>query len=378
MKLLTRYLLKELFYYFLIIMGIFAVIILAKEMYDTRDEILDEKPAMIDVAQYIMLRMPQNLTDAIPLVSMFAVLFTIGLMAKNREIIAMVGAGVSFHFLLVPVAIYGLTISATSFILTEFVNPITQNQSDYIYEVVIKKGNAKKFGSNDDIFRKGAGERFYIMANFNSADKTMTRPSILDLNKDGTGIAQRIEARSAKIVAGEDGKTRYWEFEKAQRWTFGPDGKVSIERFDQPLRIQMEEKLESFFSKEKNPEEMKIEELRDYCDILQHQKGNAALPKYQTYLNAKFALPLSCLLLALIGFAIAADLQNRRFVLVFTAGLGFGMLYYLGREAFLGMGKSGFLSHVIGDTGPAVAAWTMPLLFAAIAIVLVRRLTVVH
>ncbi len=378
MKILTRYLLKDLFYHFIVIMGLFTIIMLAKEMYDTRDEILDQRPTFSAVAQYVVLALPKQVSDAIPLIAMFAVLFTIGLMAKNREIIAMVAAGVSFNFLAIPVLIYGLGVSAISFALTEYVAPMAQRRADYVYEIEIKGGNPEKFVSSENVFRKGAGDRFYVVASYNEKGRTMTRPSILDRNAEGTGIVARIEGKKAQIVDSESKGKSVWEFEKAQKWSFAPDGKASVEKFDAPLRLEMDEKLDGLLQSEKSPEEMRIGELRDVCSILSQQRNSPTLPKYQTFLNAKFSLPLACLLLALIGFAVASDVRNRNFVLVFGVGLVLGVVYYVLREAMLGLGKSGAMSSLLGPMGPIFAAWIPVAAFGIAALALIRRLSTVH
>lgn len=378
MNTLTRYILKDLFYHFFILIGLFCAILLAKEMYDTRDEIMEEEPAFVDVAQYVGLSIPKTAADSFPLVAMFAVLFSMGLMAKNREIIAMVAAGVSFNRLAVPVVIYGLIITALSYVLTEHVAPAAQTRADYIYQVNIKKENPEEYLSNDDIFRKGGERRFFVMANYNSKDQTMTRPSILDLNEDGSGLARRIEAEKGTIIPGE-GETSEWKLENAEEWTFQPGGAFTVKQYDEPLLIEMDSKIETILTREKSAEEMRLKDLRGLTDLLEEQGSeNPVLPKYQTSVQERLAIPFSCLLLALIGFAVAADLQVRHFVLAFTVGLGFGIAYFLSREAFAGLGRSGLLSEIVGGAGPYLAAWFPILVFACIAAILMRRLSTVH
>ncbi len=378
MRILTRYILKELFYHFFIIIGIATVILLAKEMYDARSQIVEEEPAFLDIVEYVVLSVPRTLCDIIPLISMFAVLFSLGFMAKNREIIAMAGTGISFYSLAFPVLIYGVLVMVGSFLFADRIAPLAEERAKYIFEIQIKGGNQFAYTSNDEIFRKGSGNRFYIMANFNAAEKTMTRPSILDRSPSGKDLVQRIEAESARLVNSPEGGKRYWEFEGAQRWRFNEDGTVKVEKFDTPLQIEMEEKLDSFLSREKSPRQMKLSELRQYCDLLKRQGAKFLLPKYQTNVQSKLALPVACLLLALLAFAVAVDLTNRHFVWVFSFGLGIGMGFYILWETLTGMGASGSLEPLTGLAAPYVAAWSPLLLFSILAAALFRRLTTVH
>jgi lipopolysaccharide export LptBFGC system permease protein LptF len=257
------------------------------------------------------------------------------------------------------------------FVLAEYIAPDALERARFLYEVRIKGENQFVFTSNDEIFRKGEGNRFYIMANFDGARKVMTRPTILDRNPAKNSLAQRIEADRAVYIEGGEGGEHFWEFQGTQRWTFQDDGTVKIEKFTVPLRIKMEENLESFLSREKRPAEMRPSVLSDYCAILERQGGGPQLARYRTSLHGKFSLPFACLLLSLIGFAVAADLHVRRFVLAFSAGLVFGIVYYLLREALLGMGKRDLIP-------PLVAAWASVGVFGLLATGLLYRLGTVH
>lgn len=371
MRILHRYILRELFYYFFLIMAIFVTILIAKEIYDTRDEIIDEKPQLLSVVEYVFLSIPGTLSEAFPLVAMFAVLFAIGMMARHREITAMVAAGVTFNQLSIPVFVFGALVTIGSFWFSESIAPAALARARYILQVEIKGGNQFSFTSNDEIFRKGAGSRFYIMANFDDEKKVMTRPVILDRDESGEGLAQRIEAERAVYVESGEGGDHYWEFQGAQRWTFDPEGSMTTEKFAVPLRIKMEEKLDSFLNREKKAEEMHIGELREYCSILENQGNLRRLPKYQAILHGKFSLPLACLLLALVGFSVSADLHVRRFVLAFSTGLIIGVVFYLLREALLGMGERDLIN-------PGVAAWAPVAIFGLLVAGLMYRLGTVH
>lgn len=370
MRILHRYIFKEILYYFCVLLAVFSLIVLAKEAFEARDKFLDEDPLVTDIIQFVVLSIPVQIVDAIPLITMFAVLFAIGMMARHREILAMVSMGVSFGQIAVPVAVFGLGVTVASWWFSEYLAPRAQARARFLYEVRIKGENQFAFIGNDEIFRKGEGDRFYIMANFDPVDKVMTRPIILDRNADGSGLSRRIEAERARLIVTDDGE-HFWEFEETERWKFKEDGSVEYEKFDVPWRIEMEEKLDSFLSREKRVEEMSAAEIIEYRDILERQGSHTQLAVYRTALQGKFALPLACLLLGMIGFAISSDLQVRRFILAFSLGLAIAVSYYVLREGMMGLGRRGF-------TPAIVAAWGPVLIYALVVVGLMRRLGTVH
>jgi lipopolysaccharide export system permease protein len=370
MKILYRYILRELFYTFAVILFLFCVIFIAYEVYGTRDEILEDNPAVVDVLKYIAMVVPAELLEILPLIAMFSVLFSMGLLAKNKEILAMVATGVNFSTLAIPVALFGAAIGIVAFLLAADIAPAAKNHGRFLLEVKIKGGNLYAFTGNDEIFRKGEGERFYIMANFDSLSNVMTAPTIFEKNEDGNGLRQRMEARRARFVESNEA-CEVWEFEGLRHWTFSPDGGFDFVQHDQPHRLVLEEKLGSFLSREKKPDEMTATELRDYATVLKRQGGGPRMPIYLTAFHAIFTVPVTVVLLALIGYATAVDLKTRNFILAFSIGLLFGLGFYFMRMALHGMGGRDLL--------PAFwAAWAPCALFACITTILLRRLQQVH
>lgn len=371
MKIIHRYILRELFYYFFVIFFLFSVIFVAYQIYDTRDEILAENAAIVDVVKYIFLVIPAEMVQVMPLIAMFAVLFSMGMLAKNKEVLAMVAMGVNFNTLAVPVAIFGLVVGVGGYFLAAQWAPASRYHAQFLYEVRIKGENQYSFTGNDELFRKGEGQRFYIMANFDRETNIMTGPTILVKNDDGSGLRERLEATRARHVESPGGGGEIWEFENLKKWTFKPDGSFDFVRYPGPHRIELEEKLGSFLGREKEPDEMTLSELGDYTVVLERQGGGPRLPVYLTAYHHIFTVPITCLLLGLIGFTTAVDLKTRNFVLAFSIGLAFGLGFYILQTALDGMGGRGLL--------PAVwAVWAPCALFAAITLALLRRLQYVH
>lgn len=371
MKIIHRYILKDLFYYFGLFLLLFCTILIAKEMYETRDEILDESPAFVDLIQYIALLIPSQVVEAIPLITMFASLFALGLLARNREILAMVAAGMSFRGLAMPVALFGTCAGLLTLFLTDGVAPEAQKRARYLYEVRIKGKNQFAFTGNDEIFSKGEGRRFYIMANFDPNAQVMSHPTIFVKNVEGNGLAQRIEADEARLVVSEESGEKMWEFTGMQRWSFHSDGEMDFEEFDVPVRLLLEEDVDNFLAKEERPEEMTSRELKEYLGILIRQGGGTQVPIFKTALHAKYSEVAACLLLAVVGFAAAVDLRRRNFVIAFTIGLGMGIGFYVLREITFGLGRRDYIM-------PLVAAWAPCLVFAGFVAWQLERLRAVR
>jgi lipopolysaccharide export system permease protein len=296
-----------------------------------------------------------------PWVGLMATIFAYGLLAKNREVLAMVAAGVSFRRLAVPAAVFGLALTAFLFCFNEFVVPEAETRAYYLEKIVIEGRNESIFTRRNDLFVKGDANRFYLMTEYLSATNEMVHPTILEVREDGAGLKERIEADGAQLV--DD----YWEFVGAQRWTFNAEGQVlTYDRFSGPYRLKMEEKLDKFLSKSKKPEEMNFPELLEYRDLLR-RKGGEDIARYSTDLYRKLSFPVACLLMTLLGFTLVADVHARHFTRGVLAGIIIAGAFVVVDQFLRRMG----IRSVIA---PPLAAFTSTLLFALTVYLLMQRL----
>jgi LPS export ABC transporter permease LptG/LPS export ABC transporter permease LptF len=93
----------------------------------------------------------------------------------------------------------------------------------------------------------------------------------------------------------------------------------------------------------------------------------AALLEARIELHQRLALPLACVLLALVGIPLGASSrkESKSSAVVITAGLAF--LYYMGLISLIGLARQGTLP-------PEVAVWIPNAVFAAAGLVLLARM----
>lgn len=93
----------------------------------------------------------------------------------------------------------------------------------------------------------------------------------------------------------------------------------------------------------------------------------AALLEARIELHQRFALPLACVLLALVGIPLGASSrkESKSSAVVITAGLAF--LYYMGLISLIGLARQGTLP-------PEIAVWIPNVLFAATGLVMMIRM----
>jgi lipopolysaccharide export system permease protein len=371
MKLINRYIFKAIFHYFSLFLSILVVVLLINEIYDSRDVFLENNPAMRDIILFLLYSLPAQMAEALPMIGLLATIFAYGLLAKGRELLAMGASGTSFWALAVPGLIFGLGLTAVMFGFNETVVPICQTKARYLEKVKIGDKPGTLFTKRKNLFVKGAGNRFYNMEEYLSDSQQMIYPTILELSDDGSGLLERIEADHARLMRTGDEEQLYWEFSGAERWTFNPDGTLrSHDRYAEPFQLEMEEKLDRFLSRSKKPEEMNFWELKDYRDLLVNKGGEDVLG-YSTALHQKLTLPLACLLMPLLGFAVVADVHARKFTLGVSVGLVIAIGFFIFNSFLKSMGEQ-------GEVAPVIAGWLPIMILVGILYYLMRRLDAIR
>ncbi|MCL5271059.1 MAG: LptF/LptG family permease [bacterium] len=367
MKILPRYLMKEILHYFVIFTAMFVVVLLVYEIYDMRDDFIEKSPALVDIVRYLIYSLPAQLGIVLPIICLLTTMFAYGLLAKNREILAMVAAGVSFRSLAVPVFLFGVFMVGFSFWFIDRVAPAAQFQAVRIEKVVIGGKSESVFTRRNNLFVKGSGNRFYLIKEYLSDTREMVYPSIFETRDDGSGINERIEADYGKLVQDPGRSGRTWEFAHAQRWLFNDDGSLqSYQKFTGPYRIQMEEELGRFLSKSKMPEQMNFNELKEHIRLLR-AKGGEDVRRYSTWLQQKLAFPVACLLMALLGYSVVVDVHARRFARGVTLGLLLAIAFFVLNAFLKNMGDD-------GSAPPVLAGWLPVAAYLGIVSLLMTRL----
>lgn len=370
MKILTRYLFKEIFNYFALFLIMFTVIILVNNIYTTLDDFLRYNARAVTIVMCLIYSIPELLSQTLPMVCLLATIFSYGLLAKNKEILAMVASGISFYRLAVPALAFGIGMALFSFWFTEMVVVPSTNQAAYIKKILLKGKKESIFTKNQNLLVKGMENRFYLIEVYDSPRKEMTYPTIVQVSRDGSNIIERIDADRG-VLQGEPaakGKTGAMAavLYNAERWRFNRDGTLAgYEKFKEPLRLKVEENIDLFLSRTKKPQEMNYRELRQY--VKDKQAMGDDVREMRVPLQFKLSFPLSCLLMGLLGFSVVADVHARRFAKGVSVGLLVAISFYLLNSFFNKIADKGSLP-------PEVAGWASLVIIGGFVMVLVNRL----
>ncbi|MGQ9837732.1 MAG: LptF/LptG family permease [Cyanobacteriota bacterium] len=371
--LMDRYIIMEMVLPFLFGVGAFTALVMAVGSLFELVRLVVEAGLSIPAAlQVFAFRAPGIIVLTFPMSMLLATLLAYGRLSSDSEITAMRSCGVSLYRLVVPALAFGLLVTSLTFLFNELVVPnsnrqaaITLNQAlnrnpDFQRENILYQ----EFGEilspeGDGSFsrRQGLTRQFYAR----SFDGNHMR-GIIVLDFSNEALNQILLAQRGRW----DPRNNLWVFEEGTNYIVSPDGTYSnIVTFSrQELRLSRAPL--DLAQEARSPEEMNIQELSRYIEVIASSGDLQRVRRLQVSLNQKYAIPFVCLAFTLIGAPLGLRPQRTSSSL----GLGISVLIIFAFYVLL------FITQALGQIGilgPAVAAWLPNLICVAVGLGLLYR-----
>src|SRR6267143_1893213 len=132
MRLLDRYVLRELLVPLGYCLGAFLIFWIAFDLFTELEGLQEFKMHGSDIARYYLVRTPEFLVMVLPISLLLAMLYALTNHARHHEIAAIRAAGVSLWRLAVPYFGVGFAASLVLFALNEFCVPGSADLADRI------------------------------------------------------------------------------------------------------------------------------------------------------------------------------------------------------------------------------------------------------
>ncbi|MFZ5906904.1 MAG: LptF/LptG family permease [Nitrospirota bacterium] len=357
MKILWRYYVRE----FLKIFGIVAVglamIFSILDLLDKIDELERGRVTAISLGSYVFLNIPKYLYYLFPMMLLICGLFMAGQASRCRELIAFKAAGGRLRRLFIPFIFLGVVYSFLGFLIGEIVIPDFGEKTLELKKEILKSGDRLAF-QKDAVWMRGTDGSLIRIGRYIPRSRIIQDISIFLTGDDS--VRMRIEAGSA-IWNEQQGVSGAWELRDVVMYDMEA-GKIQR---SPAVAFPSLESPDFFRKVTRKPEEMGIRELYDYTQRL-HAAGFSNR-KLLVDLNSKVSYPVANFFMLLLGVSLAVT--RRAGGGLFAAGLGIAIsvIYWFGYALMLSMGYAGILP-------PAIAAWSVPLLFAIVSFLLFRQI----
>ena len=355
MRILDRYLLREFVGYLVLGLLGFIVIFIVVDLIEKMDVFLDHRAPWGLVAQYFLNLAPDVVVKMLPVSLLLATFLTLGQLNKFGELTAMRAGGLSLVRILRPVLAVAAGCVLASLVLGELVVPAATRSRQQIFEERIQHLQRAVPSERADVTYLGRGGRIWLVGLYLVHEKRMHEVSLQEF-RAGV-LTRRIDAAEAS-----------WD---GDRWVFVSGyvrrfqgGVEQAEGFQRLAVNGLGERPQDFAKEGHRPDEMNWFELRGYIERL--RASGARVENYLVDLHLKLAFPLICLVVVMIGGALATRMRMQGAALGFGLSVAISFFYYGVLRAGQALGHNGALP-------PYVAAWGADVLFGTVAVVMLAQ-----
>lgn len=358
MKILYKYILKEIIKSFAMIISAIILFILISNLLDETQLILNHKPSLILVVDYFLFKIPFLATEALPSSMLLSILYVFSQLNKTNELIAMKSAGIDFFSVIKPVLIFALIISFSSIILNETVVSRAYEKANYIKDVLIEKKGNTSAEIRQDLAKLSSGGRVFYIKYFDSLIGLMRGICILTIDNN-FNITERLDARE-----GTWDKDK-WLLKDSVIRKFENSFETSINKFP-TYTLLVKDAPEDFVVRKKSPEDtltVNIFRLRKLIAMLKESGFNAG--EEETNFHLKLAFPFATFIFAILGITIPFMFSTTRNFL--NAALGFIATIIIS-FFYIGFVTIGLSLGKVSAMPPILAAWMPNILFMLLGI----------
>jgi LPS export ABC transporter permease LptG/LPS export ABC transporter permease LptF len=360
MRILDRYIFKEILFPFLIALGALtfvAFLAFSREIGWLLELIVRQAATMRDVWALAAAYIPNVLTFTIPMAVLVGILTGFGRMSSDCEPIALRSAGVSMLRLLLPVAALGICAFACNLVMTAWVAPeMTARLRDLRDEFIARQVSLEV---KPRVFNESLpGSVLYVQ---NAAGQELNWQGILWADMSAPDELRVTFARSGAITKDEERRTFALTLTDGSTHAVSrrSPGKDSVNTFDTTtISVPMPEAP---------PKQTRIAIAEMPTRALWNGvTGGTASHEEQVEFHRRLALPFACLIFTFAGLPLGVSTTRGSKSMGLILSLILMLVYYL---AFIGG------TRVAGNAqfSPLMGAWLPNVAFAVLGIVLIAR-----
>ncbi len=352
-KKLDLYLLRHFFTALAVVtVGIGLTIIVINMVEQLRD-FVDHQVPILDILTYYVFFGGWVIKSFLPMFVLLAVLFSVSILARRKEILAMTANGISLYRITAPYLVAAILLAVGHFYYNEYIFPPINQRRVEIKEFTIEKKSKEAIAKVNNVYRQISPGYFYTISTFDAV-----RGDGREFRLYRTSRNQATRIITADRIAFRD---HYWRLEKGIVREFGSSMQESFSEFDTLTLTDIKDRPEDFSQKIINPQDMGLKELQRYIDLMKRTGGPHV--RESVDLKIKYAFPMTSVIIILICVPFASNPRRAGIAVSFAVGASIALTYFI---LFRILQSAGYNEKV----PEYIAVWGINALFFLIGIVL--------
>jgi LPS export ABC transporter permease LptF/LPS export ABC transporter permease LptG len=353
-QLIDFYLLRNFVFYFAMLLVGFLVLFEAFNFFELLDDIAQHRVPTVDVLSFFVYLSVYLFYQLAPVACVIGVLVTLGIMAKNNELVALKAAGVSLYRVALPLVAAGLFLAAGLVTLDSDYLPYANQRQDALRNQ-IQGRPAQTFYQPQRSWIVGDDSRVYNYQLFDPDHSLFGRLNIYELDPATFALRRRIYADRARWLPDD----RTWLLSAGWVRNFSRTGVVSYVPFSEQEFPDLREPPNYFNREVRQGHQMNWTELRRYINDLARAGFDVA--RLSVELHRKLAFPLIAPIVMLLAVPFSLAVGTRGAVGGLAVGVGLAVVYWAAAALLEALGA-------VGQLPPMMAAWAPDAAFLFVAL----------
>jgi LPS export ABC transporter permease LptG len=356
LKRLDQYLLRYFLLSFTAVLIAIGLTIVVINMIDELPDFIDNKVSLLEILEYYVYFGGWVIKSFTPMFVLLAVLFSISLLARRQEILAMKASGLSLYRLTLPFALTAVIIAFGHFYYNEYVFPDMNKRRIEIKNYTIERRSRATQTVVRDVYRQINPGSFYTMSQFDTERRM----------GESFKLYRSAHDRATEIITAD--RIVYddflWQAVKGNRRIFNDTAEVRYSAFDTLIIGDIKDVPEDLAKRLGKPEDMGIDELRRYIDLMKRIGG--PYHRESVDLKMKYSFPMASFIVVLICVPFASNPRRAGIAVSIAAGAGISLLYFV---LYRMLQSAGWNEKIPVD----VAVWGVNGLFLLVGVFLMWR-----
>lgn len=324
MKILRKYLLKDIFFMFLFSLLVFTFALVTGNIVKLADLVINKGVDIALVGKLFLFMVPFLLSYTIPMSALSATLLTFGRLSSDNEITAMRAQGINISRLTVPLIIAGIVLSLFSIILNDGILP----ESHFLSRKIVKNIGTKNPVAylEPGVFIKSFKD--YIIFINEIDENRLKEIRIYQIQKDRP--TRTIIAKSGEFITLENQNAIKLKLTNGTSDEPNPKNPMHFYKLNFKtyyLTMNIDETIPQGQHVQKKPKEMNFREIKEELKRLgrHHIDASALIAEFHRKISISFA----SLVFIIIGISLGIFTKRGEKTVQFAIALAVIVAYYV-------------------------------------------------
>ncbi|MFN2446166.1 MAG: LPS export ABC transporter permease LptF [Vicinamibacterales bacterium] len=358
MRILDRYIVREILPPFAIALLVFTFVLLVPFIIETAEQMLAKGVAWSTLLQIIVTLLPQALGLTIPMSLLIAILVAFSRLSSDREIVVMMACGISPFRLLRPVLALGaVTAAATLWVMVEAIPSGNQTYREITLRIVQDRAESQV---RPRVFFEDF-PNIVLYVGEQALDGGWQ--NVVAAETDNAAQPVMFFARRGRMLVDRQAQTiQMLLLDGTRHETSSTDASFyEVLRFDSTLVTLDPERVFPRRGPAPGDREMSIAQLRERIATLEQEGVTTHNPIME--IHKKFSIPVACFVFVVLGVALGVSNRRDGKLASFVLGIAVIFIYYVVMFTAQSMTKGGLM--------PAwLAMWVPNILLGALGVAL--------